>query len=362
MVSSQHRDGLPKINNNAQGDLRRSQGSFDPLATPDFFPTNLDVKRNVIKFDQMSREAFRESLFLDRQIVRAGKTTLMAEMPKLSTRPARLPLQFILHVAFCGSTLLARYLETLPHCLVLKEPGVLSQLSLMENRISTADDPRSWGEWFKVTMALLSRGYPEHHAVVIKAADMCNWMGSLFLDHNEETKIVFLFIPLRMFLLQTLKVDHRRRWLREHMQVLRRSMARVPFLVEVDVADLTDGRCAAAMWLTNAYLCRSLLERPNSHHVLVLSGDRLISQPGEGVFAAADHLGLLPDESSRNAIRELRPLSHHSKDEQLAYDASTWTAELADVEARHGIEVDAAMSWAVAASSGWLAASPFPLE
>ena len=112
-------------NLDAQSGVRESRASFDPLATPDFFPMQIDVKRNTILFALMSRGTFRQSSFLDRRIVRAGATTLMAEIPKLATRQPVQPMQFILHVAFCGSTLLARYLETLPHCLVLKEPGVL---------------------------------------------------------------------------------------------------------------------------------------------------------------------------------------------------------------------------------------------
>jgi predicted O-linked N-acetylglucosamine transferase (SPINDLY family) len=347
-------------NLDAQSGVTKSQPLCDPLATPDFFPARIDVSRNMIVFAMMSRDTFRQSTFLDRWMVRAGSKTLLAEIPKLLTRQAALPLQFILHVGYCGSTLLAQYLETLAHCLVLKEPDVLGQLLSLKRGIPAPADGQ-WAEWFKVTMALLSRGYPEDRAVVIKAGDI-NSMGHLFLDHNERTKIVFLFTPLRKFLLQVLKLDDRRQWLREHMQLLRWSMARVPFLSEITAVDLRDGQGAAAMWLLNAFICRSLLERPDSHRILILNGERLISQPGESVLAAADHLGLLADRSNRYAVQELRPLSHHSKDRRLAYDANTRAAELADAEARCGSEVEAAMSWAEQVSSGWLSRSPFPVE
>jgi hypothetical protein len=146
------------------------------------------------------------------------------------------------------------------------------------------------------------------------------------------------------------------------MQLLSWSMARVPFLSKIAATDLRDGPCAAAMWLSNAFICRSLLERPDSHRILVLDGEGLISQPRESVFAAADHLGLFDDRANLNAVRQLRALSHHSKDQQQAYDANARAAELADAEARCGSEVEAAMSWANAVSSSWLAMSPFPLE
>jgi hypothetical protein len=356
MVDQRNQD--PNLD--AQSGVTKSQPFYDPLATPDFFPARIDVSRNIIVFAMMSRDTFRQSIFLDRWMVRAGSTTLLAEIPKLLTRQAALPLQFILHVGYCGSTLLAQYLETLPHCLVLKEPDVLGQLLSLKRGIPDPADGQ-WAEWFKVTMALLSRGYPGDCAVVIKAGDI-NSMGHLFLDHNQRTKIVFLFTPLRTFLLQVLKVDDRRQWLREHMQLLRWAMARVPFLSEIAAVDLRDGQCAAAMWLLNAFICRSLLERPDSHRILVLNGERLISRPVESVLAAADHLGLLADQSNHYAVQELRPLSHHSKDQKLAYDANTRAAELADAEARCGSEVEAAMSWAEQVSSGWLSRSPFPVE
>ncbi len=109
---------LLKGYNKAQTGSTKNPASFDPLATPDFFPTNIDAERQIIQFTQMSKDSYRQSTFLDRRIVRAGATTLMAEIPKLITRQTMQPLHFILHVAFCGSTLLARYLETVPRCLV----------------------------------------------------------------------------------------------------------------------------------------------------------------------------------------------------------------------------------------------------
>ena len=35
-------------NSDARGDITKSWTSFDPLATPDFLPTQIDVKRDTI--------------------------------------------------------------------------------------------------------------------------------------------------------------------------------------------------------------------------------------------------------------------------------------------------------------------------
>lgn len=336
----------------------------DPLATPDWFPMRIDSLRDVMLFVPMSRDAFRQAAFLDmRDVVPpGGATTLRAPMPKLLTRHPLCPIQFILHGGYGGSTLLARYLEELPHCLVLKEPDVLGQLSSFKNQPLAPGKPDRWGDQFKVVFAMLARAYPFDTAVVVKASCMCNWMANSLLDHDEKTKIVFMVSPLRLFLLQILKVEHRRRWLREHMKFLVRPMYQVPFLMDLEAENLTDGQRAATMWLLNSFLCRSLLERPDSHRVRVLNGESLISQPKEPVIAAADFLGLLDDDTNRAAVDGLRPLSYHAKDSRLPYGAAARANELADAEARCGSEVEAAMSWASAVSAGWLRQSPFPME
>ncbi len=332
----------------------------DPLATPDFFPMKINTQRNTILFVQMSRESFRQSAFLDHSIVLAGKTTGHAKIPKLLHRTAELPIHFILHTGFGGSTLLARYLEGLPRCLVLKEPMLLGELSTLRNDAAPGCEPESWHDWFEVTFALLARGYPTDDAVIVKVPD-CNWMGSLLLDHDARTKIIFLAAPLKVYLLQILKAKYRRQWLREHMRQQRRPMAQVPFLSAIVGTELTDGQSAAAMWLMNSFICRSLLARPDAHRVLVMNGEELISQPQPTVRAAAGFFGLASGEASATAINLLRAPSQHAKDDQQVYDATTRAADLADAEARHEREMRDALAWARSVGSEWLAECPFPL-
>jgi hypothetical protein len=344
------------------GDTTRKRVRSDPLATPDFFPMQIDARRNSILFVRMSRESFKQSVFLDHRAVLAGRTTLSAEIPKLMRPQAKSPMHFILHGAFCGSTLLARYFETLPGCLVLKEPFVLFQLSRLRDNSPAEAEPTPWHERLRVTLALLARGYPGDRAVVIKANDRCCWMGNLLLDHDASTKLIFVSAPLKVFRLQVLKEDERRQFVRARVEQLGGAMAQTPFLTGVEMTDLTDGQRAAALWLLNCFLCRSLQARPDSHRILVLNGEDLISRPKDAVLEAAEFFGLSDDEGSRAALETLQPASHHAKHRQLPYDASARETDLTDAETRYGDEVGAALSWASTVASGWLAQSPFPVS
>jgi hypothetical protein len=348
-------------NRDAQSRVTKSQASFDPLAMPDFFPMRIDAQGNSILFVQMSRQSFKQSVFLDRRAVLAGRTTLTVEIPKLMGRQAQRPMHFILHGAFCGSTLLARYLETLPDCLVLKEPLVLFQLSRLRDSGPTEVESSPWHDRLRVTLALLARGYPNDRAVIVKANDRCSWMGNLLLDHDASTKIIFVSAPLKVFLLQVMKEDERRQFVRARVEQLGDAMAQLPFLCGVATTELTDGQRAAALWLFNSFLCRSLQTRADSPRILALNGEDLISSPKDTVLEAAEFFGLADDESSRAALQTLRPASRHAKHRQLPYDASARVTDLTYAETRYRDEVRAALSWASTVASEWLAQSPFPV-
>ena len=335
----------------------RRRQTDDPLGTPEFFPMRIDPQRSTMLFVQMSKESFKDSVFLDSRAVLAGRRTLLAEIPKLRSRRAQSPLHVILHGAFCGSTLLARYFEQLPRCLVLKEPSILGQLA-MANEAA----PALWDEWCDVSLAMLARSFDSDVAVIAKAPDMSNWMGDAILDRSPATKIIFLHSALNTFLLQTLKDQERRRWLREHVIHLQDGFSRVPFLCDEAPPDWTDGQCAAAMWLLNSFLCSSLLARPDSDRVLVMNADDLISQPQASFLATARFLGVLNDKKNRRAAQQISPMTNHAKDVTLAYDASTRAADIARAEEAFGNEVQEAISWARQVGSDWLPQSPFPIE
>jgi hypothetical protein len=153
----------------------------------------IDAQRNSILFVQMSRQSFKQSVFLDRWAVLAGRTTLSAEISKLMGRQPKRPMHFILHGAFCGSTLLARYLETLPDCLVLKEPSVLFQLSRLQDNSPAKAEPSPWHDRLRVTLALLARRYPSDRAVIVKQTiDAAGWATCFSITMRAQTSSSFL--------------------------------------------------------------------------------------------------------------------------------------------------------------------------
>lgn len=312
-----------------------STASDHRFATPDWFPTSLDQEGNVT-FVQMTRDTFRQSAFHHEAVVRAGDQTLKIPMSELGALKPSVPSHFILHTSFCGSTLLARYLQDLPRCFVLREPRLLTQLSVLPYT-------NSWLGWFTTSLNLLGRVYPSDAATIIKLHEFCNWMGGPILDRDPRTKMVFLYNPLRTHLLQTLK-DERRTGIYKH--VTGYPMALVPALAAAIAGELSEAQCAATTWLLNAHLCGRLLARPDANRVLVMDGQCVISDPQRAVLSVAEHFGVA-DDDARAVLARLRPSTSHAKSTRgKAYDAALLAADLASAERRCGEEVEAAIAWA----------------
>lgn len=339
------------------------------LASPDFFPLRVDLERRGAVFVQMSRETMRRSAFLDHRAVRAGPFVRLVDidelLERLSAQVNNFPAHFILHGAFCGSTLLARYFEELPHTLVLKEPQLLAQLAYLSNVEPTATvGSRPWGDWFEAALKLLSRRDADIETVLIKAPDQFNCLANRLLDREHTGKIIFLAAPLRVFLLSVLKSDERRDWLRGRIRALRSHLARVPLREALVAEELTDGQLGAALWLLNAFLCMKLLKRPDSDRMLVMGSEELIHRPQDKFREAVEFLGLTRAEAVRSALEEFEPLNFYSKEAHrpIHFSAATRGAILSELDKRFSQEVDAAMAWATQMGAEWLSRSPFRVE
>jgi hypothetical protein len=338
------------------------------LACHDYCPLRIDPQRRAVVFVQMSRETFRRSSFLDQRAILAGPATRFVDVDelfeRLPSRPTERPTHFILHGAFCGSTLLARHFEELPHCLILKEPQLLAQIAGLGNNPGAIPGAHALEDWLHAALILLSRSDASDSAVLIKAPDQINWLANRLLDWDRRTKVIFLAAPLRVFLLSALKSQERRDWLRSRARGLRAQLARIPFPEELVADALTDGQLGAALWLLNSFLCSNLLARPDSDRVLAMSSEDLVSRPRETFHDAVEFLGLTRDEEIRRALGAFRPITYYSKepDARVHFDATTRGAALAEIEKQFGPEVDAGVAWGRRMGADWLPRSPFPVE
>jgi hypothetical protein len=338
------------------------------MSSPHFYPVRMDLARNVIWFSRLSKDDYRELPFLDSRAISVAPELFAVNTDDLllydaNNAPQSAPVRYIFHPAFACSTLLARYLDLIPGCFVLKEPNLLTQVASTRPERSTVGSKSSyeqatkdWSLLLTAVMRLLTRKYCESDAIIIKAHDACNSLGEDLLIDNRQSKILFMSITLRTFLLSALKTRHRRGWLRARLGRASYDAARFEHLANVDAAQLTDAQAGAYLWLLNSQICRQLC-RTASDSTATLCGETVADSPGAALVAATAFFGLTVKVGQIESILDDPSVSKHSKDSSLPYDSATRARDLAHAESILGKEVDEGVEWCrqigLDAQAGW---------
>jgi hypothetical protein len=314
------------------------------FVSPEFYPVSIDVHKRSMDFVRMSPETYRNSIFLDARTQHLGKDVyqirlddILLEAASTSSGPRRV--HYIFHPAFCCSTLLARYFELVPACLVLKEPSLLTQMALMRNE-ATAD----WEKTLHMSVRLLTRAYASGGLVVIKTHEPCNAIAADLLERDGTATATFLTSPARQFVLAVLKSQFRRKWVRTRVPGAAAAAQCQP-LIHLRQEDLTDAQAAAYLWLVNRYICKQLCAGKHHARVVCLEADHLADFPLPALNAVMLNAGLTVDGQMLKMMVEHPSIQRHSKDMSRPFDANKRHEDMAELERRFGAEADAALEW-----------------
>jgi len=334
--------------------------NHDLFASPHLHPVKVDFDSRLISFVPMTRATYRASSFLDRRTQAASLESLEVRIPDLLLAAAELPppqgvVHYIFHAAFCCSTLLARYLDLIPPCFVLKEPLMLTEAAIVRPRAMAAsvglqsDSMANLPEWHRfldLSIRLLSRRYVPEDVVVTKTNDLCNSLGEILLARDFESKAVFLTIGLKEFLLLVLKAPDRRQWLRARLRRAQKDAALIPELAGFDPAVMTEVEGGAYLWALNEAL-RARMCSAYPGRVLTIPGESVADAPVEAVRAAAAHFELPISNGLPKNIFSDATAARHAKDPSRSYNARSRRKELKALEKQIGRETDGGVKWAI---------------
>jgi hypothetical protein len=321
------------------------------IASPRFYPTELKIEEHppTISLVEVTRDTYRRSSFLDHRMHREPKQKRMAcGARELVDRYQGAPaghVGFIFHVAFCCSTLLARYLELLPGTFVLKEPFIPTQLAEL-NRVPW---PPGRGldstEATRLCVHLMARTFDPHDRVIAKLADQCNAVAGALMASSSARRAVFLGLELRSFLLAGLKTDQRRAWVRRRAELAAQDVA-PSSLADTDPKSLDDAQACAYLWLTHGVLLQKLIAEVGAYSVLVVDGESISDTPDHAVRETAEWLGLSPSETDLRVAIGNETASRYSKDPLQEFSREHRRADLAAIYAKFGNEVESGLGWA----------------
>jgi hypothetical protein len=295
----------------------------DLLASPDHYLQSFEDDAAI--FMPMDRASYHRSIFLDHRISPAANRSMRLPLSAFAGEPPRPESTgWIFHVAHCGSTLLARALDDPSLNLVLREPLALRQQAF-------ARDPGR----LALTTALLSKRYRADLPTIVKANVPVNFLLPDLVALDRQAQAIFLYSPLRDYLLAILRSENHRGWLQRVTAQLS------PYLG--DLSNLSDAERCAALWLAQMGAFTAAIERmPNAR---ALDAEAFFAAPRPTLTAAAVHLGVPMSEAMIEAAVSGPLFATYSKNPELPFDNDARLARRAELEGPLAPELAQAQSW-----------------
>jgi hypothetical protein len=332
--------------------------SNDSMIPPGLYPLGIDEARHLVSFVRVARDDYRCVAFHDRRFVTSNATMYSFNLDDLllfnagsSSLKNQRPRHYIFHSAFCCSTLLVRYLDLIPGCLVLKEPALLTQVTGMRYPAShKAAEVRAAGEWLnllRLCLTLYTNITAADEVVVIKGSDVCTSLGKVLLEEDVHARIVYITTDLRTFLLSVLKSERRREFARQRLRIAERNPITSPVLRSLTCKPRHDAEVAVCAWACNR-MHANLLRRTGQHRITWLDAEQAVDKPTKTVQLVAAAFELPVDnEEVAKLVSHSSVSSEYSKDSFRTYDRSSRRTELEEIDARFGNEADQGMAWAL---------------
>lgn len=334
----------------------RQIGNVTNIASdPLWLPHRYDPADDSVHFRRTPRSDHGKATFLTDEYLGQVGPTIVPRAQAVAQAGPTAPLRFILHSAFCCSTLLARAFDAPGLAMGLKEPVILNDLIGWQLR---GGDGRQIAGALNDSLTLLARPFAPGEKVVIKPSNVCNAMGPLMLQLRPEAKALLLYAPLPVFLGSVArKAMDGRLWVRELLvKQLKQGLHQFGFSGE-DYLGQTDLQAAAMGWLAQHALFARMTAQFGDR-VATLDSEQLLSQPGQAMTALCNLFGIALD---CEAVVSGPIFGRHSKFGQ-AFTSEDRAAERA-AESAHADEIAKVSIWAeaVAKAAGVPMALPYPL-
>lgn len=305
------------------------------LERPWLYPLRASLDSRTLELVELTRGAFELLTFHDVQhlrhfavLERWSFTRLFEVADRL--RPRAQPPRYIFHGAFCGSTLLARYLERPGISFSYREPAVLTTLNY---QLAAADLGAFGRAVVSAAVVLLTRTPEPGEIAVIKGSDVVSASADSILAGHPGSRGVHISADLEAFVIACLANDGRRAWARGRAELLTswtygRELAGAPCR--------SDAEAAACVWLVH----QRGAERMGLHRLTL---EELVEHPVDVARAVARRLDLPEDRIGENVERILEEPLHAKSAEP--YSAVEHRARAARARVRLGRELDEARGW-----------------
>ena len=320
------------------------------LEDPEWLPHTFNADGDQIMFLRVQAERRRVAPFLCAEwLSDCSRIALPWEaVNAVSQRLSVVPIHFIFHTAFCGSTLLVRVLDAARVASGLVEPAILLNLHF---RLSLSHDEAEQAR-LRVSLKLLGRPLKAAEAVVAKPSCMANPIAPLMLQNSPSSRAVLLSSDLRTFLLAVAKRGPQGlAWGRRVFESCLENLPMEVGYTRQELARLNGLQVSALAWIARRALFEDMLIRFGPERILQVSSGQLFDDPVRAAQRAASFFGLEFDASSLKALAESNALYTHSKETGRRFDLDARAKQQQMLSSTFGTQADAVVEWAEAEGS-----------
>jgi hypothetical protein len=314
-----------------------------------------DPSADAFHLRPVSRSAHNAAAFLTDEYLGVEPSPLVLSRHEAKARRAdNASLHFILHSAFCASTMFANGFDLPGLSMGLKEPVLLNDVVGFRRR---GAPPVAVAERLGDALDMLARPFGDDSAVVVKPSNIFNALAPASLAMRPTSKAILVYAPLAVFLLSVARKGlWCRLWCRELLEgQITDGIVDLGF-EPGDFFRQTDLQVAAVGWLAQQKLFHHITRKFGPERIATLDSERLTANPGKALFAAASHFGL----GNHAAANDAHPaFGTHSK-LGGSFRIEDRHAEYALAQTAHGDEIEKVLIWAEAVAQS--ANIPLTLE
>ena len=302
-----------------------------------------DASADAFHMRHVSRSAHNTATFLTDEYLGVEPSPMVLSRREATTgRTDDASLHFILHSAFCASTMLANGFDLPGLSMGLKEPVLLNDIVGFRRR---GAPPTAVAERLNDALDMLARPFGDDLAVVVKPSNVFNTLAAASLAMRPTSKAIILYAPLSVFLLSVARKGlWCRLWCRE---LLEGQIADGIVDLGFELGDFfrqTDLQVAVVGWLAQQKLFHDMTQKFGAERIATLDSERLTANPGKALSTAASHFGL----GDHAAANDAHPaFGTHSKFGG-SFRTEDRRAEYALAQTAHGDEIEKVLIWAKA--------------
>jgi len=261
------------------------------VADPEWLAHRYDEQLDAFQYRHVTRARHAEVGFAtDDYLGKEPNPVVLGREEAARLLGEQAPIHFILHSAFCASTMLVRALDVPGSAMGIAEPVILNDMAGWRRR--GAEVPMH-ARVMDNALGQLSRPWGAGEAVVIKPSNVFNGLSMGALALRPQARALLLHAPLEEFLLSVARKGMWcRLWARELLEsLLQEGMVDLGFEPR-DYLRQTDLQVAGIGWLAQQVQFHRIANQFGAGRIASLDSETLTADPAVYVARVASHFGL----------------------------------------------------------------------